>query len=253
MKKIYLMLFSIILASTSFGQNPTSTNEILGSLFELDRAYLNKNLESSRYLLVKHNMISYIDYYPTKNNFQNQIHFENFMYLPDSVFTIFSDSITDNELVLFFNNEQNYKTLLASDLEINLSKGLNTFEALHFDVTKGKISSAHIWTYQFYNKYMFSQYGFGWTPGQPQTGYIYNLAINVPKEIMREVKKINPNKYLEINTDKSIIYDNQLVKTKMYFLKGDIVELLETNSNWLLVRYYGKKTIEGWIKKSDVE
>jgi hypothetical protein len=41
--------------------------------------------------------------------------------------------------------------------------------------------------------------------------------------------------------------------TKMYLLKGDEVEIIEEKDKWLKIRYYGKKTIEGWIKRSDVE
>jgi len=32
-----------------------------------------------------------------------------------------------------------------------------------------------------------------------------------------------------------------------------MVEVLETKDIWIKIRYYGNKTIEGWIKKSDVE
>ena len=39
----------------------------------------------------------------------------------------------------------------------------------------------------------------------------------------------------------------------MYLLKGDVVEILQEKDDWLQIRYYGKKTIEGWIKKGDVE
>lgn len=52
---------------------------------------------------------------------------------------------------------------------------------------------------------------------------------------------------------KTIIYSSQNTPTKMYLLKGDEVEIIEEKDDWLKIRYYGKKTIEGWIKKSDVE
>jgi len=39
----------------------------------------------------------------------------------------------------------------------------------------------------------------------------------------------------------------------MYLLKGDVVEILQEKDDWLQIRYYGNKTIEDWIKKSDVE
>ncbi len=39
----------------------------------------------------------------------------------------------------------------------------------------------------------------------------------------------------------------------MYLLKDDIVEIIEEKEDWLHIRYYSKKVVEGWIKKSDVE
>jgi SH3-like domain-containing protein len=46
----------------------------------------------------------------------------------------------------------------------------------------------------------------------------------------------------------------------MYLLKNDPVEIIEEKDNWLKIKYYPEKngewtgkTIEGWIKKSDVE
>jgi SH3-like domain-containing protein len=42
-------------------------------------------------------------------------------------------------------------------------------------------------------------------------------------------------------------------QTKMYLLKDDIVEIIEEKEDWLHIRYYSKKVVEGWIKKSDVE
>lgn len=53
--------------------------------------------------------------------------------------------------------------------------------------------------------------------------------------------------------NKTIIYSSPNSPTKMYLLKGDEVEIIKEKDEWLKIRYYGKKTIEGWIKKSDVE
>jgi SH3-like domain-containing protein len=39
----------------------------------------------------------------------------------------------------------------------------------------------------------------------------------------------------------------------MYLIKGDEVEVLEEKGEWLKIRYYGKKVVEGWIKRSDVD
>ncbi|WP_044171404.1 SH3 domain-containing protein [Flectobacillus major] len=56
-----------------------------------------------------------------------------------------------------------------------------------------------------------------------------------------------------IKNIKAYLYSNRVIPTKMYLIKGDEVEILEEKGEWLKIRYYGKKTIEGWIKNSDVE
>lgn len=58
--------------------------------------------------------------------------------------------------------------------------------------------------------------------------------------------------FKEIKSNKSIVHVLPNQPTKMYLLKNDEVEILEEKSSWLKIRYYGKKTIEGWIKKEDV-
>ena len=70
--------------------------------------------------------------------------------------------------------------------------------------------------------------------------------------IIDSIIKENKAKYI-VKVTKSIIYCTPNKPTKMYLLKGDVVEILQEKDDWLQIRYYGKKTIEGWIKKSDVE
>ena len=60
------------------------------------------------------------------------------------------------------------------------------------------------------------------------------------------------NKKAIIQVPKSTIYRTPNNPIKMYLLKGDEVEVLSEKDGWLHIRYYGKKTIEGWIKKTDV-
>jgi hypothetical protein len=64
---------------------------------------------------------------------------------------------------------------------------------------------------------------------------------------------INKNLLKSIKSTKAVIYNEKLIATKMYLIKGNDVDIIEQNDDWLHIRYYGKKTIEGWIKKSDVE
>lgn len=67
-------------------------------------------------------------------------------------------------------------------------------------------------------------------------------------------------KFKTIKKSKSIIFSSINSPTKMYLLKNDPVEIIEAKDNWLKIKYYPEKngewtgkTIEGWIKKSDVE
>ncbi len=61
------------------------------------------------------------------------------------------------------------------------------------------------------------------------------------------------DKIKKIVLPKSTLYSMIKQPTKMYLIKGDEVEILEEQDDLLRIRYYGKKTIEGWIKRSDVE
>ncbi len=62
-----------------------------------------------------------------------------------------------------------------------------------------------------------------------------------------------PPYYENIKSGKAPIYSKPNFKTKMFLIKGDEVKILEEKDNWLKIRYYGKKAIEGWIKRSDIE
>ncbi|MDI9881112.1 SH3 domain-containing protein [Flectobacillus longus] len=53
--------------------------------------------------------------------------------------------------------------------------------------------------------------------------------------------------------DKVYFYSRPNLITNIYIIKGDEVEVLEEKGEWLKIRYYGKKNIEGWIKRSDVD
>lgn len=63
------------------------------------------------------------------------------------------------------------------------------------------------------------------------------------------------HKEFKIKASKSFIYSipDSNKQTKIYLIKGDDVEVLEEKNDWLHIRYYGKKAIEGWIKNTEVE
>ena len=56
-----------------------------------------------------------------------------------------------------------------------------------------------------------------------------------------------------ITKPKAYLYSSPNKPTKMYVLKGDDVELVDRQDDWLKIRFKGKKVVEGWIKRSDVE
>jgi hypothetical protein len=66
----------------------------------------------------------------------------------------------------------------------------------------------------------------------------------------KEFKKINKK---IIHLTKQPLYSEPQIKTKMYLVKGDKVEILEEKDDWLYILYKGKKDIKAWIPKSAVE
>jgi hypothetical protein len=82
---------------------------------------------------------------------------------------------------------------------------------------------------------------------------IIKLLQKYPKENRSYLKNLLDKSFQQIAVSKAILYSLPQKTTKMYLLEGDEVEIIEEKEEWLKVRYYGKKIIEGWIKKSDVE
>jgi hypothetical protein len=52
---------------------------------------------------------------------------------------------------------------------------------------------------------------------------------------------------------KAYFYDNAFKQRKSYVIKGDKLEIVKEQGDYSFVRYKGKKTVEGWIKKEDLE
>jgi hypothetical protein len=72
------------------------------------------------------------------------------------------------------------------------------------------------------------------------------------EELLRLVGNNNSTKY--ISSPKAYIYSsiNPPVQTNMYLIRGDKVKFLEVQHDWIKIRFYGKKTIEGWVKKDNI-
>ena len=66
-------------------------------------------------------------------------------------------------------------------------------------------------------------------------------------------KKIATPRTFTIIPDKQYLYNaKNAEKTKMYLIKGDQVEVLRENEDWLYILYHGKKEILAWIPMSAV-
>lgn len=101
-----------------------------------------------------------------------------------------------------------------------------------------------------------------WDDTAPSKIVYYYRILSPPKYVLDFYKKIAFESFKKIRFQKRFILDDSFTLTKMYLIEGDEVEVLEQKLvkgiNWLKIRYYGsgatpRKTIEGWIKKNDVE
>lgn len=92
-----------------------------------------------------------------------------------------------------------------------------------------------------------------WDGTAPSKIVYFNRILTPPKYIFDFYHKIAKDRFKETIYPKIYLFDANFKKTRMYILKGDSVEIIEEKGDWFKIRYYGKSTIEGWIKKSDVE
>jgi len=97
----------------------------------------------------------------------------------------------------------------------------------------------------------------------------WQQASNLPNYIVRALKQnsedwqkaqqLLPQDYMVVRVPKAIINSKPDMPTHIYLLKYDVVEIIEKKGEWLRIKYYIEKnnkdtgkTIEGWIKKSNV-
>ena len=82
---------------------------------------------------------------------------------------------------------------------------------------------------------------------------IYSKFKNSKIQELKNLEMFYFSKHFKPINKKAFIYNSINVLSKMYLLKGDEVEIVEEKKEWLRIRYYGKKVIEGWIKQGDIE
>ena len=98
--------------------------------------------------------------------------------------------------------------------------------------------------------------------------YKFEYISNIIKLQLHRLSKQNNRNYLfdylnlnlKIIKSKVVLYSHPSQPTKIYLIQNDPVEVVEERDNWLKIKYYPEKngewtgkTIEGWIKKTDVE
>jgi hypothetical protein len=57
----------------------------------------------------------------------------------------------------------------------------------------------------------------------------------------------------EIKVAKSVIYSEPDNSTKMFFIKGDVVTVIDKKENWLKIEFLGTRLVRGWIKDDDIK
>ncbi|MFC0186054.1 hypothetical protein SAMN04515674_1252 [Pseudarcicella hirudinis] len=254
---IFLGLF-FLCQITGIAQNNISCQRLLERTWMLDTENIYppyKYENYMQYILFHKNSRFQYDFHPKDSKpFSGNAHIFKYYFVEDSVFNLLiANEYKDDSMIIDFFNDSKNKKYLHDDCILDFSKEIIIANVIHATIENESITDAHLYQYQFYDKDTFSQYGFGWTPGQPQIGYLYRLATNVPREVMIEIQNVNKIKFKTLTQKQGVIFSVPNKKTNMYLLKGDIVEVLEEKNQWLKIRYYGSKTIEGWIKKTDVE
>lgn len=94
---------------------------------------------------------------------------------------------------------------------------------------------------------------FSWYHSNSQRIVTYNRVLNPPEYALNFYKKVAKDRFKKIKYLKSNIYKTPNHPSKMYLTKFDEVEIIEkTEQNqWYKIRFYGKTTIEGWIRQTD--
>ncbi|MFC0186142.1 hypothetical protein SAMN04515674_12370 [Pseudarcicella hirudinis] len=89
--------------------------------------------------------------------------------------------------------------------------------------------------------------------------FIHRLSLKYSEQVL---KRILGKSFLKIKIPNAFIYTQPTIVGKTYLLKNDMIEVVKEKEikgiKWINFRYYGNseengKTIEGWIRKTDVE
>ncbi|QFR50374.1 hypothetical protein FJR48_11810 [Sulfurimonas lithotrophica] len=140
---------------------------------------------------------------------------------------------------------QNYQIKCFSNYVDRVQRDIT----LYFNIHNFKLSNITIYDS---NNQGIIQTSYNYIPTQEVlTLYDFKDENVYNKYIMKTLK--NTNNLKTIQPKKQPLYKSPNVKTKMYLIKGDNVEVLEEKNDWLNILYHGNKDIKAWIPKSAVE
>lgn len=242
MKK-HIIIFLLTLFNTIYGQNKLETiNDFLDG-------YAWKDATNDKSLMVFYKNNIYTFKTDSKDNVvSGPILYKSYRFSPRNIFS-------DNELGGFKITPIELDSL-SDDKVLIFSPPVNSAEVFYVEdrivYFKKKYYSNTMYTLEFFqgnrNEIILN---IGWRPVTSTIIYRERI-ITPPNSIQVFIKELKKDALIKIKSNKSFVYKVPNIITQIYLLKGDEVEILDQKNNWLKIRYYGKKTIEGWIKKEDV-
>ena len=186
---------------------------------------------------------------------------------------------TENKMMVFSKNETDYKKTFDERLYFCKSNNIVWFQNIYFKndnyiiscfsnyVDRGQRDISLYFNYKNLKLVKITRED-GDQEGVLRASYQFIPEVNIPilsdfksKSFADNYLSKNYKNFIKINSlnekqilpDKQPLYKTPPIKTKMYLIKGDKVEILEEKDDWLYILYKGKKEIKAWILKSAVE
>jgi hypothetical protein len=260
MKKLLTILLLFFLQNkVTYSQPQKMLQSILeNGIWEADLgSYNNYRMQGhSIYFMYYKSKIFEIGYDKGKANSYNykSLVYENYFFTSNEVFDIFMKKKFNQEFICKYISENKSKLLDDKQFKLGVEH-----HVISYSVNNDKTCNFAIaYDYRFDNEYLF-----GRTTSDPDDTDVLNHGMglllrkvkisSIPKDILTLVKKIQTVDFKTVVLSKIPIYKIPNQKTKMYLIKGDEVMVLQEKEEWLEIVYSGKKRVEGWVKKSDLD
>nr|WP_321426938.1 SH3 domain-containing protein [uncultured Acetobacteroides sp.] len=87
----------------------------------------------------------------------------------------------------------------------------------------------------------------------PENIVEFRRVINPPKFVQEFIKNLKKRSLTKTSKTQTYIYSSSYQRSSVIIPQGSAIEILEKNNEWIKIRYYGSATVEGWIKRADIE